>query len=75
MVALTGVAHDTGNGCQIDDAAFLGTEHHAADMADHMEGALEIGVQHRIKGSLAHHGNQAVPGDAGAVDQQLNAAK
>ena len=74
VVALPGVADQADDGGDVDDAAGLLLEEAAGEGLGEQEGALEVDVQHRIPVGLAHAHQQAVPGDAGVVDQDVHLA-
>ena len=50
--------------------------HHGPHRRLHAQkGSFEIGVHHGVKIRLLHHGQQAIPGDAGVVHQDVDAAE
>ena len=74
VVDLPGVAGDTGDRADIDDAACFGAQHHGAAQAEHIERALEIGRNDLVELCFAHAYEQTVPGNARIVDQNAGHA-
>ena len=75
IVALAGVAHEPGHRADVDHAAAAVADEHAGTVAQHVERPLEVRVEHGVVVGLAHHGEQAVPGDPGVVHEDVHGAE
>ncbi len=75
VVGLSGIAHEPDNAAHIDDASGALLEHRAQEPLDEMECAVEIGVDDGVPIRGGHSHGQAVPGDAGVVDENVHPAE
>ena len=75
VIHLTGVPPQAHHGAQVHNPAIPLLHHRPGHRLHAQKGALQVGVHHRVKVRLAHPHGQAVPGDPGAVHQDVHAAK
>ena len=62
------------DGADVDDDAFLLGEHVRQHGTRAVEGAVDVGVEQIEPFGIEHILQQAVPADAGAIDEHVNAA-
>ena len=75
IVALAGIAMDAYDGADVDDRPAALPEHHGRDGVDEVERALEVDRQDGIPLGLAHAEHEAVFGDSGVIDEDVDAAE
>ena len=73
VVGRSGLAHDAGDGADIDDAAEFVADHRSGRHARGREGRPQIHGDDLVKVVVVHLDHQLVAGDAGVVDQDVDA--
>ena len=66
---------EPGDGGDIDDAPGALLDHRALDGLDEIEGALEIRIDDHVPILLGHAHGKAIAGEAGVVDQDVDAGE
>src|SRR5207248_676700 len=74
VVGLAGVADDAAGGADVDDAAELAAHHGAGGRADGDEGGGQVGLDDHRPILVGHAEGQAVLGDAGVIDEDVESA-
>lgn len=75
VVSLTGVAVNAHYGGHVDYRAAALAHHDGEDGVDEVEGAFEVYCDYGVPLSLGHAHHEAVFGDAGVVDKDVDAAE
>ena len=75
IVALSGIAADTHHGRHIDNRTAALARHDRRNGVNEVESRFQIDVQHGVPLRFAHAHHQAVFGDAGIIDQNVDAAE
>ena len=75
VVGLARVAHQARDAGDVDDPAVPLPHHHRADGPAEEERPLEVGLDHLVPGVVLHAEHQAVPGDPGVIDQDVDLAR
>ena len=73
VVGLAGIAGDADHRGDVDDAAEAAAHHRMRELARQPEHGAEIDVDHRVEILVRHAHEQPVLGDAGIVDQDVDA--
>ncbi|MFM1944052.1 MAG: hypothetical protein RI897_3034 [Verrucomicrobiota bacterium] len=71
---MAGVAHEADDGGDIDDTAGALADEFPDEGAGAEEAAFEVGIDDRVPVFVAHAHEEAVAGDAGVIDEDIDAA-
>ena len=75
IVGLTGIAHHTDDGCDVDDASGALLHHAAQDGFGGAEHGFEVDLHDVVPLFFFHTHQEVVAGDAGVVDQNIQLAE
>jgi hypothetical protein len=73
VVRLPGIAGDADHGGDVDDAAEAAAHHRVRQFPGQPEDSRQVDLQHRVPVGIRHAHEQAVLGDAGIVDENIDA--